>query len=170
MLVLANIRQDDIVNIISPSLHNTISTDPIVLTFKDPLACLIHHPDIMLTMTSVANAMPCSRKPLLQALVKPYGPASKAMLYGTILHSLLQRALLNQAFSEGDTIKSLKEDLAQEERRLEVWASGLTLDSVEADLAERVGKSFERFENKWIGPAPKVRLLSLRRRPMFSNC
>jgi DNA replication ATP-dependent helicase Dna2 len=147
----------DIINIISPSLSLS-SLSPINITFKDPSSLLIHHPDIMITMTSIANAMPCPRKPILQTLLKPPAPPSKAMLYGSILHGLLQGALLEQNFSSDETWRRLKEDLNKEERRLEVWGTGLGEDDVKLDVGQKAGRGFEEFGEKWIGVTPKVRL------------
>lgn len=110
----------------------------------------------MLTMTSIANAMPCPRKPLVQALVKPSGPSSKSMLYGTILHGLLQSALSEQGFTQDETSRRLEEDLGKEERKLEIWGAGLGVNDVRLDVGRKAGKGFEVFGSKWVGSAPKV--------------
>jgi DNA replication ATP-dependent helicase Dna2 len=154
--VQADFDLEDTINIVSPSLDDADTTKPIIVTFKDPSTFLIHHPDLMLTMTSIANAMPCPRKPLLQALVKPSGPSTKSMLYGTILHTLLQGALSEQGFAEADTWRRLDEDLSKEERKLEIWGAGLDIDDVRLELGEKAEKGFEVFGDKWVGPAPKA--------------
>lgn len=149
-------KADDIVNIISPFLDDSESTRPIVVTFNNPSTFLIHYPDLMLTMTSIANAMPCPRKPLLQALIKPSAPSSKSMLYGTILHGLLQGALSEQGFAKAETARRLEEDLAKEERKLEIWGSGLGAEEIRSEIGGRAGKGFEVFGDKWVAPNPKV--------------
>ncbi|ORY35636.1 putative DNA replication helicase dna2 [Naematelia encephala] len=146
----------DIINIVSPSLSE-LPPDPcpaICITFKDPATYLIHHPDLMLTMTSIANAMPCPRRPLLQALIKPAAPVSKSMLYGTILHELLQAALSEQSFGGQETRRRLKESLTKESRRLEVWGSGLGEEDVNIEVGVKAVEGFETFERKWVGPSP----------------
>lgn len=131
---------------------------PIVISFKDPSSYIIHHPDLMLTMTSIANAMPCPRKPILQSLVKIAGPSSKAMLYGTILHGLLQGALSEQDFSMEETQRRLDEDLRKDERRLEVWGTGLAVEDVRLEVGRKAAEGFQTFGNKWVGATPKVRI------------
>lgn len=145
----------DIVNVISPSLNSTTSK-PIEVAFKSPNTYLIHHPDTMLTMTSIAGAMPCPRKPLLQSLVKPAAPPSKAILYGTIQHSLLQSALSEQGFSVDDTRRRLDEELKKEERRLEIWGAGLGIEDVRLEVGDRAGKGFQTFGDKWVTDVPRV--------------
>ena len=110
----------------------------------------------MLTMTSIANAMPCPRKPLLQALIKPSAPSSKSMLYGTILHELLQGALGEQNFESDETRRRLDRELKKEARKLEIWGAGLGVEDVGLEVGAKAGKGFEIFGDKWVAGAPKV--------------
>jgi len=110
----------------------------------------------MVTMTSIANAMPCPRKPLLQNLIRQAAPPSKAILYGTILHSILQAGLLEQDFSLPNTIKTLDRELAKESVRLEIWGAGLELRDVRDEILEKAGKGFELFGQKWVNGEPQV--------------
>lgn len=80
------------------------------------------------------------------------------MMYGTILHGLLQGALSEQGFGEDETARRLEEDLAKEERKLEVWGAGLGLDDVRLEVGQKAGIGFETFGNRWVGPAPKAGL------------
>jgi DNA replication ATP-dependent helicase Dna2 len=108
-------------------------------------------------MTSIANAMPCPRKPILQSIIKPAAPNSKSMLYGNILHSLLQGALQDQDFSIDGTRKRLEEDLRKQERRMEVWGAGLGIEDVRLEVGMKGGKGFQTFGEKWVGALPNVR-------------
>lgn len=146
------VRPKDIVNIVS---HNLTTDGPIVVTMKDTSACLIHHPDILVTMTAVADAMPCPRRPLVQSLVKFPEPVSKPMLYGTVLHSLLQGSLSEQTFDPASTARRVAAELASEERRLEVWGAGFSPDDMIEDLGPKAQDAFSTFGNNWIGPEPK---------------
>nr|ODN98785.1 DNA replication ATP-dependent helicase Dna2 [Cryptococcus depauperatus CBS 7855] len=148
------VEKDDIINIISPSLSNKGVSKPIEITFKDPSTYLIHHPDLMLTMTSIANAMPCPRKPILQALIKTPAPPTKPLLYGTLLHSLLQGALLEQDFQADGTFRRLDAELRKEERRLEIWSTGLDMLDIKDEVGVKAGRGFEVFEHKWVHDKP----------------
>ncbi|WVQ99969.1 hypothetical protein IAU59_007112 [Kwoniella sp. CBS 9459] len=150
-----HIKKDDIVNIISSTLEKS-PTMPIVITLKDPSTFLIHHPDLMLTMTSIANAMPCPRKPVLQTLIKASGPPSKAMLNGTLLHSLLQGALLEQSFDADSTFARIDKELKKEQTRMEIWSTGMGTMDVREDLGAKAGRGFEVFGQKWVGDKPNA--------------
>ncbi|WVQ74886.1 hypothetical protein IAR50_004493 [Cryptococcus sp. DSM 104548] len=149
------VKKDDVVNIVSPCISTTPTT-PIVITFRDPSTFLIHHPDLMLTMTSIANAMPCPRKPILQTLIKTPAPPTKPLLYGTVLHQLLQDALVEQKFGAVETFRRLDKELKKEERRLEVWGSGMGIQDVREEVGQKAGRSFEIFKENWVGPEPRA--------------
>ena len=138
--------------------------ESIILTLKDPRSFLIHHPDLMLTMTSIANAMPCPRRPILQSMLKVAGPSNKAMLYGTLLHTLLQRALEEQDFDIDSTRRRLNDELSKEAVKLDVWGADLGLENVRLEVGAKAGQEFATFGNRWIGSSPKVRQTS----PMVS--
>ena len=123
---------------------------------RDAKSFLIHHPDLMLTMTSIANAMPCPRRPILQSMLKVPGPSSKLMLYGTLQHALLQRAMSDQDFSIDSTRQSLNDALATEATKLEIWGAGLSLEDVKVELGAKAGQAFATFGDRWVSDAPTV--------------
>ena len=141
-------------NIISAQLASPGS--PVVMSFKDNSSFIIHHPDIMITMTTIANAMPCPRRPILQSLVKEAGAVSKPVIYGNILHELLQQALLEKNFSVDATRQRLDDDLSRDARRLEIWGAGLGEEDVKLEVGAKACLGFESFGRKWIGAKPKV--------------
>ncbi|WWC90742.1 uncharacterized protein L201_005679 [Kwoniella dendrophila CBS 6074] len=151
-----NIKKNDIINIISPNLTSRDSRNPAVVTLKDPATFLIHHPDLMLTMTSIANAMPCPRKPILQTLIKAPGPPTKPILYGNLLHSLLQGALAKQSFDAVSTFDRIDIELKKEQTRMDIWSAGMGTMDVREELGARAGRGFEVFGDKWVGNEPKT--------------
>lgn len=144
----------DIVNIISPLIETDAAV--IEITFKSPSNFLIHHPDLMVTMTSIANAMPCTRKPILQQMVKASGPATKSILYGNIQHTLLQSALTDRAFSADATRRRLDQELKKESVKLDIWGAGMGIEDVRAEIGQKAELGFQAFGDKWIGNVPKV--------------
>lgn len=136
-------------NVISPQLD---AEGPIVVNLKSKSTYLIHHPDVLVTMTSMANAMPCPRRPLLQSLMRLPEPPSKAMTYGNILHALLQGSLMEQNFSPDFTKQKIEAELGDEGRRLEIWGSGLNDNDIEDDLGPAAVDAFSSFGRKWVGP------------------
>ncbi|KAK8854820.1 hypothetical protein IAR55_003559 [Kwoniella newhampshirensis] len=150
-----HIKKGNIINIISPCIAHR-STSLVIITFKDPSSFLVHHPDLMLTMTSIANAMPCPRKPILQTLVKTSGPPTKAVLYGNLLHTLLQGALAEQSFDADGIFKRIDIELKKEERRMEIWSTGMGILDVREDIGAKAGRGFEVFGERWVGAEPKL--------------
>lgn len=103
-------------------------------------------------MTSMANAMPCPRRPLVQSLMRLPEPPSKAMTYGNILHALLQSSLLEQNFTPDFTQQKIEAELGKEDRRLEIWGSGLSDKDIEGDLGPAAVSAFSSFGRRWVGP------------------
>lgn len=153
------LRPNDIVNVVSPFVDGT---GPIAITFKDTSSYLIAHPDILVTMTAIANAMPCPRRPLLNQLVRLPEPLSKPIIYGNILHGLLQESLSERSFDAASTRRRVGTDLAKDERRLEVWGAGLDPGAVANDLGRNAEDAFASFGRRWIGSEPKVGFIMAR--------
>jgi DNA replication ATP-dependent helicase Dna2 len=109
-------------------------------------------------MTSIANAMPCTRKPILQQMVKASGPATKPILYGNIQHTLLQSALTERRFSADDTRRRLDEELKKEPVKLDIWGAGMGIEDVRAEIGQKAEMGFQAFGDKWVGAVPKVGL------------
>ncbi|KAK5112827.1 hypothetical protein LTR85_011161 [Meristemomyces frigidus] len=85
---VAHLRQTDSYPAVpaSPPGQITVSDD-------EHSALLIVHPDHMLSATTVADSFDCTRKAVLQDRIKATGETSKPMVYGKILHEILQQAL-----------------------------------------------------------------------------
>jgi DNA replication ATP-dependent helicase Dna2 len=108
-------------------------------------------------MTSIANAMPCTRKPILQTMIKASGPATKPILYGNIQHTLLQSALSEKTFSGEETRRRLDEELKKEGTKLDIWGAGMGIEDVRAEVGAKAEMGFQAFGDKWIGALPTVR-------------
>lgn len=157
----------DTVNIISPALDLGDGPAVIDISFKSPSTFLIHHPDIMLTMTSIANAMPCTRKPILQTMVKAAGPATKPILYGNMGHTLLQSALSTRNFTPENTRLRLDEELKKESIKLDIWGAGMGIEDVRTEIGIQSETGFQAFGDKWITGQPKVGLPSHLSRSLY---
>lgn len=60
---------------------------------------VVLHPDFLVSCTVVADSFGCTRKAVMQDRVKAAGDLNKPMVYGNILHALLQVALEANDFS-----------------------------------------------------------------------
>jgi DNA replication ATP-dependent helicase Dna2 len=61
---------------------------------------LILHPDHLISSTHVSDSFGCVRRAVLQDRVKSTGDANPAMLYGNVLHELLQEAMKANAWDD----------------------------------------------------------------------
>lgn len=61
---------------------------------------VIVHPDVLVSCTAVADSHTCMRKSVLQDRVRATSKLSKALLYGSVLHAILQDALAESEFSD----------------------------------------------------------------------
>src|SRR5690606_17316242 len=66
------------------------STSPPSIEITSQSNLVILHPDILLTATSLSNAPQCPRKPLLSSLVRASNDTSPALVWGNMLHELIQ--------------------------------------------------------------------------------
>jgi DNA replication ATP-dependent helicase Dna2 len=59
---------------------------------------VVVHPDILISATSVADSLTCLRKSILQERVKVTNDTSAPMVYGNLLHNLLQICMSHDNF------------------------------------------------------------------------
>ncbi|RDB29779.1 DNA replication ATP-dependent helicase/nuclease dna2 [Hypsizygus marmoreus] len=149
-----DIRRGDTINIlgtftlITPSTSSVTST--ITITSKSNL--LIHHPDVLLTATSLSNAPQCRRKPLLSNLVRSSSDTTPALVWGNMLHEVMQSCL-----SEGRW-----EPTFMEEKIDDVILKGLnelikidvSIDQAKREVINRA-KGLLAFSQRYISDFPK---------------
>lgn len=68
---------------------------------------IIIHPDKLISCTAVADSFSCLRKSVLQMKVKNISQYTEALVYGNIIHQVVQSALQTSEFS----IKSIKQEI-----------------------------------------------------------
>lgn len=114
---------------------------------------LIHHPDTLLTPSLLASAPNCHRRPLVTALVRALSPPTPALVYGTVLHDVVQKCLQERRWdvpwieAHVDTALSMTfSDLVR---------AGVTV-SVAKDEILRRAAGVQVFGERYIGDNPKV--------------
>ena len=92
----------DIVNVLGPFIFPaTSSSTPLPTATIDGKAnLLILHPDILITATALSNAPQCQRKPLLSTLVRSSSDVTPALVWGNILHEVMQTCLSEARWDE----------------------------------------------------------------------
>ncbi|KIK34939.1 hypothetical protein CY34DRAFT_17371 [Suillus luteus UH-Slu-Lm8-n1] len=78
---------------------------------------LINHPDLLITATALSNAPQCRRKPLLSALVRPSLDVTPSLIWGNVVHEVMQICMAEQRwddrFFEEHIEEIIKKNLAE---------------------------------------------------------
>ncbi|CAL1710756.1 unnamed protein product [Somion occarium] len=120
-----------------PCSSSTPRSLGIVISAKENL--LIHHPDLLITATSLSNATQCARKPLLSNLVRASSDMTPSLVWGNMLHEVMQMCFGDGDWSEkgvdekiGGVVSKGLEDLLsinvsveQAKREVKIRAKGL---------------------------------------------
>ena len=144
-------RAGDVVNIIGPFDLSPNSQKTITVTTLENL--LIHHPDTLLTPSLLASAPNCQRRPLVTSLVRALSPPSPALVYGTVLHDVVQKCLRERRW-DAPWLET-RVDTALSMAFGDLVRAGVTL-SVAKDEILRRASGVETFGGRYIGDHPKV--------------
>jgi DNA replication ATP-dependent helicase/nuclease Dna2 len=148
---LCNCRADDVVNIIGPFGISADGQKIITVTTHENL--LIHHPDTLLTPSLLASAPNCQRRPLVTALLRTLSPPTPALVYGTVLHDVVQKCLQERRW-DAPWLET-RVDAALSMAFGDLVRAGVTL-SVAKDEILRRAVGVETFGERYIGGYPKV--------------
>ncbi|KAJ3395007.1 Tripartite DNA replication factor [Entophlyctis sp. JEL0112] len=106
---------------------------PMELLPKSPLRVtntqnfLVIHPDHLVSATQVADSFSCLRKAAIQDICRiPAQQTNVSMVYGNILHEVMQSCLLRSDFSVESIASAVKHVLSQSRCLEELWAVGET--------------------------------------------
>lgn len=138
-------------NVIGPFDISVDNQKSITVTNMENL--FIHHPDTLLTPSLLASAPNCQRRPLITALVRALSPPTPALVYGTILHDVVQKSLQERRW-DAPWIEA-RVDTALSLAFGDLVRAGVTL-SVAKDEILRRGAGVETFGKRYIGDEPKV--------------
>ncbi|BGP10813.1 DNA replication ATP-dependent helicase/nuclease DNA2 [Rhodotorula toruloides] len=140
----------DIVNLVGD--FNLAAKDtPLQLTRSHGL--LILHPDILVSSTKVADSSHCTRKAVLQEIIRTVGGSTPSLLYGIMLHSLMQSCMMKGRWD--DEYRHGKIDEVVKEYGGQLWTIDVGFEKAKEELLNR-SKDFEAFAERFVGEKPKV--------------
>lgn len=131
------------------------SSSPPTITISSKHNLLILHPDILLTATAISNAPQCTRRPLLQALLKNSSDVGHALVWGNMLHEVMQRCLVTARWDE-----AFMEELVDEVVRKglsDLLRIGVGVDAAKAEVKKRA-IGLRAFSERFVSDEPKVRI------------
>ena len=152
---------DDIFNVIGEF------TIPSSSTSRAPTRCisvtsqanlLILHPDILLTATALSNAPQCRRKPLLSSLVRSTSDTTPALVWGSMLHEVMQKCLEQQRWDDSFIDRCINEAVSA--GLPELVKIGINEEIARVEVRDRAA-GLKVFAGKYLGPEPKVCACSL---------
>ncbi|KAJ3500973.1 hypothetical protein NLJ89_g9551 [Agrocybe chaxingu] len=150
-----DIRIDDVFNVLGTfsapcSSSSQGPTRCISITAQENL--LILHPDLLLTATALSNAPQCRRKPLLSTLVRSTSDITPALVWGSMLHEVMQRCLQEQKWDEAFIDKCI--DQAVLGGLGELVKLGVSEQIARVEVKDR-SKGLRLFADKYLAETPK---------------
>ncbi|GAA5968485.1 hypothetical protein JCM11641_007653 [Rhodosporidiobolus odoratus] len=140
----------DTINLIG-SFDASISSAP-SLTLNRSDGLLILHPDILVSSTKIADSTNCTRKAVLTELIRTVGGLSPALVYGNMLHSLMQSCLSGGKWDEEYRFAKIEEIIHETGGQL--WTMEVSFEKARAELRER-SKEYGAFAERFLGDKPK---------------
>jgi len=114
---------------------------------------IILHPDLLLTATALSNAPQCRRKPILSSLVRSTSDVTPALVWGSMLHEVMQRCLTEDRWEETFIDHCINEAVLG--GLGELVKIGLNEDIARTEVAGRA-KGMKLFKDKYLSQEPKV--------------
>ena len=153
---------DDVVNIIGEWDGSITGTPAITISAKENL--LIHHPDYLITATSLSEGAVCRRKSLISNLVRTTMEKKPSSVYGYVLHDVMESCLSEDRW---DT-KFIDDEIDDSCRRRlpELMMIQMSVEEVTEEVKERAG-GLKVFSQRYMGKKPKVGSLC---RPVSRRC
>ena len=145
----------DIINVLGDFLPvsppSSVIKSEIKITSKSNL--LIHHPDVLITVTAISNALQCRRKPVISSLVRSSSDTTPSLVWGNMLHEVMETCLCSGRWEEtwidGCINSVVTKGLA------ELVKIGVGIDEAKRELNLRA-KGLRTFSDKYIADTPKV--------------
>ncbi|KAF9644272.1 Dna2-domain-containing protein [Thelephora ganbajun] len=144
------VEKDDVINIIGDWDGSITGTPAITISSKENL--LIHHPDYLITATSLSEGSVCRRKSLISSLVRGTSDTRPASVWGNILHEVMESCLSENRWDEkfiNDEIDDVARNKLSDLMKIEVSVEEATKNVRDRAVGLQV------FSKRYIGKTPK---------------
>ncbi|KAK9768425.1 DNA replication endonuclease-helicase Dna2 [Basidiobolus ranarum] len=113
---------------------------------------LILHPDCLISSTHLADSFVCLRKSVLQDRIRETGDTNSALIYGLLLHVLLQRVMSDNDFSTPKLLSEIQTLIIYAIE--ELYSVGETEETAMEHLKEMI-PLIQEWASKYISSRPK---------------
>nr|CAB3238414.1 DNA replication ATP-dependent helicase/nuclease DNA2 [Phallusia mammillata] len=145
-----NLEPGDVVNVIQDEKETALPENVINITTKKNL--LVHHPDVLISGTTVSNALGCLRRAVLSERFKNTERAtddskiSPVMFVGTVVHSLFQSAIAYNGKLNAEELLKMAKETVHDPRYM---ADIITLNTTHEEIVSLV-QPYIPYIIKWI--------------------
>ncbi|GAA6036376.1 hypothetical protein JCM8097_001691 [Rhodosporidiobolus ruineniae] len=146
------VESGDVVNLVGDLDLSSADLSSPILTLTRSTGLLILHPDILVSATKVADSTNCTRKAVLSELIRTLDGLCPSLVYGNMLHALLQASLAEGRWDDEWRFAKIGEIVKQTGGQL--WTMDVELDKAVRELKER-SKEFEDFAERFVSDKPK---------------
>ncbi|EJD05682.1 Dna2-domain-containing protein [Fomitiporia mediterranea MF3/22] len=114
---------------------------------------LIQHPDVLMTSTSIAGAPHCARRSLLSLLMRSSSGKTRSLVWGNILHEVMQRCLSSQRW-DAPSIEAFIDETIQK-GLTELVHIDVGVEEARIEINKRAG-GLKAFGERFLGEVPKA--------------
>ncbi|KAF5357379.1 hypothetical protein D9758_005868 [Tetrapyrgos nigripes] len=152
--VYTDVRSGDTINVLGEFLSplQSSSTSPLCATISSKCNLLILHPDLLLTATSLSTASQCRRRPLLSAMLRSSTDVSPAMVWGNMLHTVMQNCLSSGRWDERWIDEQINEVVRS--NLLDLVRISVNVETAVAEVKARA-KGVQTFFDRYMAGEPK---------------
>ncbi|KAJ7095853.1 DNA replication factor Dna2-domain-containing protein [Mycena belliarum] len=145
-----DVRVGDTVNVLGSFMLSDSSTLSIAVSSSDNY--LILHPDLLLTPSALSSALECRRKPLLSGLVRSSSDCTPALVWGNILHEVMQTCLSSGRWEDIWVDEKIEEVIR--EKISDIAKINLSVEDARREIKLRA-KGLKAFSQRYISDFPK---------------
>ncbi|GLB41287.1 putative DNA replication factor Dna2 [Lyophyllum shimeji] len=149
-----DVRVGDTINVLGTFTLITPSTSSITrsITITSRSNLLIHHPDLLITATALANAPQCRRKPILSNLVRSTSDTTPSLVWGSMLHEVMQSCLREGRWETAWVDQKIDEVVLRGLN--ELIKINVTIEQAKREVTTRA-KGLVAFAERYISDLPK---------------
>ncbi|KAJ3750860.1 DNA replication factor Dna2-domain-containing protein [Lentinula detonsa] len=153
--VTTGVQPKDIINVIGAFTPLSQSSSSIIssITISSKHNLLILHPDLLLTATAISTAAQCRRRPLLSSMVRSSSDISPALVWGHILHTVVQACLSARCWN--DRWLHDKIDEVVRENLVDLVRINVNVETAISEVKARA-KGVQSFFGKYMSETPKA--------------